>query len=253
MKPATAIRIVVAVAILAAVVASLTFLPLQEYLTWFLEGIQGLGVWGAVLFVLLYVLVCLLFLPGSVLTMAAGFMFGLFWGTAAASLGATLGATAAFLVGRFMVRGWMEHRLVAHPAFLAIDRAIGRQGFKIVLWIRLSSLFPYDLVSYLFGLTRISLGRYVLATWLGRLPETLFCAYLGSAAKSLADLAAGKAQAGIGNQLLWGLNLLAMIVVAVLVARIARTALRDAGGSPDEQGTSSAGKSEDEHGNTQSP
>ena len=130
-----------------------------------------------------------------------------------------------------MIRGWVEHRLLAHPGFLAIDRAIGRQGFKIVLWVRLSSFFPYDLVSYLFGLTKVSLGRYVLATWLGRLPETLFCAYLGSAAKSLADLAAGKVEAGVGKQVLLGLELLAMMVTAVLVARIARTALRDAGGT----------------------
>jgi uncharacterized membrane protein YdjX (TVP38/TMEM64 family) len=236
MKPAATLRIALAVAMLAAAVAGLTFLPLQQYLTGFLEWIQGMGVWGPVLFVLLYVMVCLLLLPGSVLTLAAGFMFGVVWGTAVASLGATLGATAAFLVGRFMVRGWMEHRLVAHPGFLAIDRAIDRQGFKVVFWIRLSSLFPYDLVSYLFGLTKISLGRYVLATWLGRLPETLFCAYLGSAAKSLADLAAGKVETGIGKQLLWGVDLFAMIVVMVLVARIAKAALRDAGGSPDDGG-----------------
>ena len=97
MKPATALRSVLAAAMLAAIIASLTFLPLQQYVTWFLEWIQGLDVWGPVFFVLLYGVACLLLLPGSVLTLAAGFLFGMVWGTVAASLGATLGVRPHFL------------------------------------------------------------------------------------------------------------------------------------------------------------
>jgi uncharacterized membrane protein YdjX (TVP38/TMEM64 family) len=236
MKLATAQRLVLAAGLLAAIVASLTFLPLTEYIKQLLEWIQGLGVFGPVALVVFYAIVCLLLLPGSLVTLAAGFMFGMLWGTVFASLGATLGATAAFVVGRFMVRGWIERRFTAHPGFLAIDRAIGSQGFKIVLLARLCSLFPYDLMSYLFGLTEVPLGRYVFATWLGRLPEILLFAYLGTTAKSLADLAAGKVEVGLAKRILFGLGLLAMIVVAVLVARIARQALRDVVGSPDRLG-----------------
>jgi uncharacterized membrane protein YdjX (TVP38/TMEM64 family) len=228
MKPAATLRIGFAAVLLAAIVAGLIFLPVQQRVERFLEWIESLGSWGFVLFVVFYVIVCLLFLPGSVLTLAGGFMFGIVKGIAAASFGATLGAAVAFAISRLIGRQWLEQRLTIHPRFLAIDRAIGSQGFKIVLLTRLCSLFPYDLMSYAFGLTKVSPGRYVLATWLGRLPEIVVWSYLGSNAKSLADLAAGKIQSGIGKQILLWLGLAAMAAVAVIAMEIARRVLREA-------------------------
>lgn len=122
-----------------------------------------------------------------------------------------------------------------HPRFFAIDRAIGCQGFKIVLLTRLCSLFPYDLMSYVFGLSKVSLCRYVLATWLGRLPEIVVWAYLGSNSKKLSDLLAGKIQSGIGEQILLWLGLAAMAAVAIIIVEIARRALREAVNAPDEK------------------
>jgi uncharacterized membrane protein YdjX (TVP38/TMEM64 family) len=233
MKPAATLRFGFAALLLAAFVASLIFLPVQQYIEWALEWIQNLGPWGLVLFIAFYVIVCLLFLPGSALTLAGGFMFGTARGIAAASLGATLGAAVAFLVSRAIGRPWLERRLMTHPRFFAIDRAIGREGFKIVLLVRLCSLFPYDLMSYVFGLTKVSLSRYVLATWLGRLPEIVVWAYLGSNAKNLSDLVAGKIDAGIGEQILLWLGLASMLAVAVIMAEIARRALHEAVNAPD--------------------
>ncbi len=172
-----------AVVYFAAIIAGLAFLPLARYFQYLLEWTDGLGPWGPVLLVVVYVAVCLLFLPSSILTLGAGFLFGAIWGAAIASLGATLGAAAAFLVARGILRGRIEHRLATHPKFRRLDRAIGDQGFQIVVLARLCSFFPYDLTSYL-GLTDISLVRYVLATWLGRLPETVMFAYLGSTART---------------------------------------------------------------------
>jgi uncharacterized membrane protein YdjX (TVP38/TMEM64 family) len=229
------VRIGIAAALAAAIVASLIYLPTPQYLKSLLEWIQGQGNLGLLLLVVLYAVICLLLLPGSALTLAAGFMFGMVWGTIAASLGATLGATAAFLIARLMVRGWIEHRLTSHPKFRAVDRAIGDQGFKIVLLVRLCSLFPYDLTSYLFGLTNVPLGRYVLATWLGRLPEILAWAYVGSMAKNLADLAAGNVEMGIEKELLLGLGLAAMVTAAVVIGHVARKALREAVDAPEPQ------------------
>jgi uncharacterized membrane protein YdjX (TVP38/TMEM64 family) len=154
------------------------------------------------------------------------------WGAVTASLGATLGATAAFVAGRFLVREYVEGGILDHPRFLAIDLAIDGQGFTIVLLTRLCSFFPYGLMSYLFGLTKVPLGRYVVATWLGRLPDILLFSYLGSTAKNLADLAAGKVEGGIERRVLLGVGLVAMIAVAVLIAQIARRALRDAVDKP---------------------
>ena len=233
MKLAVAFRIGLAALLLAAIVATLIFLPVQQYIEWALKRIQSLGPWGLVLFVAFYVIVCLLFLPGSALTLAGGFIFGTAKGIAAASLGATLGAAAAFLISRAVGRPWLERRLMTHPRVFAVDRAISTQGFKIVFLTRLCSLFPYDLMSYIFGLSEVPLSRYVVATWLGRLPEIVVWAYIGSNAKNLSDLVAGKIDAGIGEQILLWLGLAAMVAVAVIIMEIARRVLREAVDAPD--------------------
>ncbi len=156
-----------AMVLVAAIVASLVFLPTPQYLVRLLEWIDGLGARGVVLLVVLDAAVCLLCLWASVVTLAAGFLFGIVWGTIAALFGATLGATLAFLLARGVLRPWIERRFATHPKFRAIDRAIADQGFKVVLLTRLCSLLPFNLTSYVFGLTKVSLGRYILATVLG--------------------------------------------------------------------------------------
>ena len=226
-------RIGLAAVLAAAIVASLFFLPVQDCFQRCIEWIHGLGAWGVVLFVAIYVVVCLVFLPGSALTLAGGYLFGTAMAIAAASLGATLGAVAAFFIGRAIGRQWLEGKLPAHPRLLALDRAIGRQGFRIVALVRLCSFFPYDLMSYLFGLTRVSAGKYILATWLGRLPEIVVWAYLGSNAKEWSDVVTGKAQSGLGEQILLWLGLAATVAVVVVLAEISRRALHEAVGVAD--------------------
>jgi uncharacterized membrane protein YdjX (TVP38/TMEM64 family) len=228
MKPSVSLRIGFAAALLAAIVAGVFFLPVRQLVERFLEWINGSGSWGLVLFALSYIVACLAFLPGSPLTLAGGFMFGLTRGIVAASIGSTLGAAATFAVSRWFGRKWLEQKLPIHPRFSAIDRAIGDQGFKIVLLFRLCLLFPYAMTSYMFGLTRISPGKYILGTMLGRLPGIVVWSYLGSNAKSLADLATGKIEAGIGEQILLWIGLAAMAVVAVMLTMIARRALSEA-------------------------
>jgi uncharacterized membrane protein YdjX (TVP38/TMEM64 family) len=217
-----------AAVVLAAIMAGLAFVPVAQHFKWLLEWVRGLGAWGPVLFVFVYTLVCLLFLPGSVLTLGGGFLFGGLWGAAIASLGATLGAAVAFLLARGILRRRIEHRLATHPKFRSLDRAIGGQGFQIVFLARLCSLFPYDLTSYVFGLTDISFGRYVLATWLGRLPETVMFAYLGSTAKSIADVVAGRVAFGIEQKVFTAVGVAAMVAIVIVVASLARKALREA-------------------------
>jgi uncharacterized membrane protein YdjX (TVP38/TMEM64 family) len=211
-----------------AIIASFMLLPVPQYLKWFLEWIHRLGPWEPVFFVVLYVVVCLLCLPGSVLTLVAGFLFGAIWGTVLASLGATLGATAAFLIARVMLRGRIDQSLATHPKLLRIDRAIGSQGFQIVLLTRLGALVPHDLVSYAFGLSDVPLGRYVLATWLGRLPETLVLAYIGSTTKSITDVVTGTVKFGVEQRILLGLGVVAMVAAVLVVVHIARRTIDQA-------------------------
>ena len=237
MNRSIALRLAGALGLVAAIAASLIFLPAGEYLVRFLEWVQGVGPWGPVFVIGLYIVACLLFIPGSLLTLGAGFLFGVVWGTITVSIGSTLGATAAFLVGRTLARGWIEQKVVDNSKFRAIDRAVGTQGFKIVLLTRLSPLFPFNLLNFAFGLTGVSLPRYVLASWIGMLPGTLMYVYLGSAAKSLADLAAGKVEGGWEQRVLFGVGLVVTVIVTIFVTRIARRALKEAVKIPNDKET----------------
>ena len=225
MKPSSIFRIVTFAVLVVSIGASLFLLPTQEYLSWFLAWVQRIGPWGAVLLGAAYIPAALLFVPGSLLTLGAGFALGVGLGTVAVSIGSTLGASAAFLAGRTLARGFIEAKISHNPRFRAIDQAVKHEGFKIVLLTRLSPVFPFNLLNYAFGLTPVSLRNYFLASWIGMLPGTVMYVYLGSAAKNLADLAAGKVEGGTGQQALFGVGLLATVAVTVAVTRVAKRAL----------------------------
>lgn len=210
----------------AVVVIALFMLPVQEYLRALLEWTRGLGFWGYLVLIAAYIVATVLFLPGSILTLAAGFLFGVIAGSIVVSIGATLGACAAFLVGRYLAREKVEQKVTGSPKFSAIDRAVGDQGFKIVMLTRLSPVFPFNLLNYAFGLTRVRFGAYALASWLGMIPGTIMYVYLGSTAKNLAQVFAGNVEGGTGQTILKIVGLLATIVVTVIITRIARRSLR---------------------------
>src|SRR5580765_8175159 len=109
-----------------------------------LEAIARLGFWGPVLFALLYVAATVFFLPGSILTVGAGVVFGLIRGFAIVSISATLGDTAAFLVGRYLARDWIAGKIEGHSKFAVIDEAVAREGWKIVGLLRLSPVVPFN-------------------------------------------------------------------------------------------------------------
>lgn len=223
-----AIRLAVLALLLVAVGISLLVLPVQDYLVGLLDGVQRMGTWGLVILAAAYTPVCILLLPGSILTLGAGFAFGVVRGTIAVSIGSTIGATAAFRVGRTLARRWVEKKVAGNGRFRAIDEAVAERGFLIVLLMRLSPAFPFNLSNYAFALTKISLRQYVLASWLGMLPGTIMYVYLGSAVKSLADLAAGRVERSTGQQVFFFVGLFIAVAVTVLVTRIAQQALRRA-------------------------
>jgi uncharacterized membrane protein YdjX (TVP38/TMEM64 family) len=227
MKVSRTVQAAVVILLVAAAITGRFFLPLESYYQAYLNLVRGWGAWGAACLVLSYIPCCLLLLPSSLLALGAGFTYGLFWGAVINSLGLVLGATAPFVVSRTLARGWIERRIRGHPSFVVIDRMVGRQGFKIVLLIRLSPLFLFDLTSYALGLTKVAWGRYVLATWLGKLPESLLVVYIGAAAS---NLAAGELRIGGLEQILSLLGLLVAIAAVVFVTHMARRALREASG-----------------------
>jgi uncharacterized membrane protein YdjX (TVP38/TMEM64 family) len=199
----------------------------RDVLTPFLNWVQHIGPWGTVLFGATYVPAALLFVPGSLLTLAAGFLFGLVKGTVIVSLGSTAGAAAAFLVGRNVAHQWVVRRLAGRPRLAAIRRAVETEGFKIVLLTRLSPLFPYNALNYAFGLTSVPVGRYILASWIGMLPGTIMYVYVGTAAKSLQAALSGDPHRSTGQQAMFALGLVATVAVTAIITRTARRALNE--------------------------
>lgn len=211
---------------IAIAVVGLRFVGAEALLARLVDGIAQLGAWGVVLFALLYVLATVLFLPGWILTVGAGALFGVFEGLVVVSIASTLGATAAFLVGRYVARGWIARRIEGNATFEALDEAIGREGGKVVGLARLSPVIPFNLLNYAFGLTRVPLGAFVLASWIGMLPGTLLYVYLGSVAGDLASVATRPRARTPVEWVLYGVGLLATVAVSVYVTRLARAALR---------------------------
>ncbi len=198
------------------------------YLPDFARWVEGLGVWGPVVFILGYLVAAVAFVPGLLLTMAAGAIFGLGRGVAYVFVGATLGSAAAFLVARYVARRAIERRIEGNRKFAAIDRAIAGQGFKIVFLLRLSPAFPFNLLNYALGLTRVRFIDYLMAS-IGMLPGTFLYVYYGGLVREVADLAGGAAvERGAGYYAVFGLGLVATLAVTILVTRLARRALSEA-------------------------
>ncbi len=208
-----------AIAIVLFVVAK--ELHLQDRLKQGLDWVGQLGPWGPVIFIGLYIVATVLFIPGSALTLGAGALFGVAWGSVYVSAGSTLGATAAFLVGRYVARNAIARKIEGDERFAAIDKAVANEGWKIVGLTRLSPVFPFTLLNYAFGLTQVKLRDFVLASWIGMMPGTVMYVYLGSLAKA----ATGDHVRTTGEGVLYGVGLLATVVVTVFVTRIAQKAL----------------------------
>jgi len=220
-----AIKAILATAGIVVLVAAVKHFDLQQVFRDALAWISGLGLFGPLMFITLYIIACVLLLPGSVLTLGAGVVFGVVMGFVAVSIGSTLGATCAFLVGRYLARGWVAGRIEGNEKFKAVDEAVAQEGWKIVLLTRLSPVFPFNLLNYAFGLTKVSLKHYFFASWLGMIPGTVMYVYIGSLIGDLAQLGAGGRTRTTAEWVLYGVGLLATVVVTVFVTRLARKAL----------------------------
>jgi uncharacterized membrane protein YdjX (TVP38/TMEM64 family) len=193
----------------------------------FASWVEGLGWWGPAVFVTAYAAATIAFVPGAILTLAAGAIFGVVEGTLIVFVAATLGATGAFVVARYYARDAIERRIEGNAKFAAIDRAVAQRGRRIVLLLRLSPMFPFNLLNYALGLTQVRLRDYVIAS-IGMLPGTLLYVYAGAVAGEVAALAGGVAPAkGAGYYAFWVVGLTATIAVTAVVTRTARQALQE--------------------------
>ena len=199
---------------------------LQNALTW----VEGLGSIAPIAFIVLYNVATVLLIPGSLLTLGSGVLFGLVWGSVYVFFAATLGATLAFWLGRTVARDWVSKKISAYPKFAAIDKAVAKEGFKIVFLTRLSPLFPFNLLNYAFGITQVSLKDYVLGS-VGMIPGTILYVYIGSLIGSVAQIGMKGATLDPQTQKLQWIakivGFIATIAVTVYITRIAKKALDD--------------------------
>ena len=224
----TAARGLVAVAAIA--VLAMLGRGAGGYVPAFAAWVDALGAWGPIVFILGYAVAVIALAPAVLFTLAAGAIFGLLRGTVYVFIAAVAGSIGAFLVARYFARGAIERRLAGNPRFAAIDRAVGAQGLRIVFLLRLSPAFPFTLLNYALGLTRVRLADYALASF-GMIPGTILYVYYGKIAGDVAALGAGQsAGRGTGYYAVLGIGLTATLLATMLVTRIARRALREAAG-----------------------
>lgn len=191
--------------------------------------VEGLGVWGPLVYGAVYVMAALLFVPGAALTLGAGALFGLAWGTLAVSLASTTAAALAFLIARYLARDAVRQQAARSLRFRAVDSAIGRDGWKIVALLRLVPAFPFSMGNYLLGLTAVRFWPYAIASWAAMLPGTFVYVYFGHLGRAGFEAAAtGEARRGALEWALLAAGIAAAIVLMVYLTRLARRALAQA-------------------------
>jgi uncharacterized membrane protein YdjX (TVP38/TMEM64 family) len=204
-----------------------TALPVLGWMVDFIRWVKGIGPAGGVLYAAVYIVGTALFFPGLPLTLGAGFIYGAVIGTLVVSPASVAGASLAFLIARYLARDWVARRLKKYPQAATMDRAIEKNGFKVVILLRLQPVLPFNMLNYALGLTSIRLRDYMLASWIGMFPATVLYVYLGSVMNDVSDLMRGRPNSGVaGRVLLWG-GLAAIVVLVWVLGRMAKKALRD--------------------------
>jgi uncharacterized membrane protein YdjX (TVP38/TMEM64 family) len=189
--------------------------------------IEELGAWAPVVFVAGFAVGTLLLVPGALLALAAGALFGVVWGALYSFLGAVLGSAGAFLIARYVARSWLERRIAGSRRLAAVQRVVARDGFRIVLLLRLSPLIPFDALNYALGLTRVRFRDFLLAS-VGMLPAILLYVYSGRVLGDVARLAGGApVEQGAWFYVVLGLGFVATAAVTVLITRRARRGLQE--------------------------
>ena len=218
------LKVIAGLGALSGLIVAFRLLPVDSWIERLKVFVAAQGALGYGAFAALYVVVSLV--PGgpaSGMTVAAGAIFGLGWGTLVVSVSSTTAATLAFLLARTLLRERIEQKLAHHPKLQRLSRAIARKGGRMVALVRLSPIFPFTLTNYALGLTPIRTSTYVLVSWLTMLPGTLAYVYLGTAVR---------AAAGHGHPAALAIRItlgVIGLVATVIVARIAERAIRAEG------------------------
>ncbi|XP_057508537.1 uncharacterized protein LOC130791412 [Actinidia eriantha] len=211
--------------LLAAIAVAFITLPVKTLKDFLLWVKQDLGPWGPLVLAVAYIPLTVLAVPASVLTLGGGYLFGLPMGFVADSIGATIGATAALLLGRTIGRSYVISKLKNYPKFQAVAIAIQRSGFKIVLLLRLVPLLPFNMLNYLLSVTPVRLGEYMLASWVGMMPITFALVYVGTTLKDLSDVTHGWDEVSKTRWVLIAAGFVISVILMVYTTKVAKASL----------------------------
>src|SRR5947207_7339368 len=219
------------VAILVVVVALLLlgshFFPVVDFLVALQRRVLGLGAWSAICYPLLFAGCNVLLLPGGILCVGAGFFFGLWWGFFIVLVGNSIGAAISFAVSRWLGARWLQQRRAASPMFGVLKKAVEQDAWKIIFLTQLHPLFPTSLLNYLYGLTPIRFGSYMLWTTVGRAPGLFLYTYLGTLGQLGLNLALGKTHPRLVEYWMWGGAFVVTILLFILLTRVALNVVRE--------------------------
>jgi uncharacterized membrane protein YdjX (TVP38/TMEM64 family) len=215
----------VLLAITLLLVAS-PFLPVVDLVSRLQERVMHWGAWSAVCYPFLFALCNLLLLPGGILSIGGGFFFGLWWGFALVMAGNCAAAAISFAISRSIGQRWLARKLSTNPMLQRLEPAVEREGWKIIFLSQLHPLFPTSLLNYLYGLTRIGFGRYMLWTALGRAPGLFLYTYLGTLGQFGLNVAKGRSHPRVIEYWTWGGAFITTAILFLLLTRVALGAIR---------------------------
>jgi uncharacterized membrane protein YdjX (TVP38/TMEM64 family) len=195
--------------------------PLADAVARVQQRIMYLGVWSAICYPLLYACCNVLLLPGGLLSIGGGFFFGLWWGFLIVLVGNVSGAAIAFLISRRLGRRWLKQKLLRNPTMEALEPAVAREGWKIILLSQLHPLFPTSLLNYLYGLTRIRFRTCMLWVAIGQAPGLFLYAYIGTLGQLGLNLVRGTSHPRTAEYFVWGGGFVLSAVVLLGLGRIA--------------------------------
>jgi len=202
--------------------------PLVDILADVQQHVMRWGAWSAICYPFLYACCNVLLLPGGVLSIGAGFFFGLWWGFAIALFGNVVGAAISFFISRSLGRQWMKRKLSRNRTFVALEPAIDKEGWKIILLSQLHPLFPTSLLNYLYGLTRIRFRTCMLWVAIGQAPGLFLYSYLGTLGQLGLNLARGKTHPRAVEYWVWLGGFGVAAIILIMLGRIALRVLKRA-------------------------
>lgn len=208
-------------------VAAARAAPLAEWLAGIERWVAAHPVAGSIAYIAATTVTGILMTPGWIPMMFAGLVFGIGPGIVYGTIGITLGATAAMLVGRTLARPWVERYIEGNDRLLAIDDALDEQAFTIVMLTRLAFVIPFNLLNYAYGATRVPVFTYATATAVGMLPVVALYAYLGTLARDVGELLSGESRPGPETWWVAGIALAVIVMVILVVRRAVRRALEE--------------------------